>query len=208
MTKLNELNIAIVDLETTGLDENIHEILEIGMLIDDPRQEKIIDEFETKVAPAHIETASPKALEINGYINNPGLYTGNLQSALIKVNNLAKDCVLMNQEIEFDIRFLRKAMSDLGIDCSFNRHRKLDLKALTWFAVKDTDIKNVSLADLCTHFDVSNVGAHGALTDCKRALGVYQSLISYYKRDEPIRGRCKIATMYDEVNIFDSLKDK
>ena len=177
MTKLNELNIAIVDLETTGLDETIHEILEIGVLVYDPRQEKIVDEYESKIAPSHIHTASAKALQINGYINNPGLYTNDLQTALIKTNALVKNCMVMNQEIEFDLKFLRKAMSDLGITPSFDRHRKLDLKALAWFAVKDTDIKGMSLADLCTHFEVSNVGAHGALTDCKRALGVYLSLV-------------------------------
>jgi DNA polymerase III alpha subunit (gram-positive type) len=190
MTKLSELNLAIVDLETSGLDENIHEILEIGVLVYDPRQEKIIDEYETKVMPSHIHTAQTKALEMNGYANNPSLYTNSLNSALIKVNSLVKGCMIMNQNCEFDIKFLRKAMSDLGIEPSFDRHRKLDLMAMAWFAVKDTDIKGMSLEKLCDHFDISNVGAHGALTDCKRALGVYLSLVSYYGQTTlPISGR-------------------
>src|SRR5271169_6464467 len=111
MTKLSELNIAVIDLETSGLSEMEHEILEIGVLIYDPRQEKIIDEYESKIAPSHIHTASTKALEMNGYANNPSLYTNNLQTALIKVNSLVKDCMIANQEIEFDLKFLRKAMS-------------------------------------------------------------------------------------------------
>ena len=180
--RLDELNLAFVDIETTGLSELEHEIIEIGAIIYDPRQEKVIDEYESKVMPSHIHTAQTKALEMNGYANNPGLYTNSLNSALIKLNSIVKGCMIIGQNIEFDLKFLRKAMSDLGIEPSFDRHRKLDLMAMAWFAVKDTDIKGMSLEKLCDHFDISNVGAHGALTDCKRALGVYLSLVSYYSR--------------------------
>jgi len=182
MILLNSLNLAFVDIETTGLDENTHEIIEIAALVYSPAEDKVLDEWETKIAPSHIETASDYALKINGYINNPKLYTNNLKSALIKLNSIVKKCMIIGQNIEFDLKFLRHNMAEEGIEPSFDRHRKLDLMALAWFAVKDSAIPGMSLANLCDHFSVSNVGAHGALIDCRRAFDIYRNLISYYAR--------------------------
>lgn len=179
-TKLSEFNLAFYDSETTGLSEIDHEIIEMAVIIYDPRQDKVIEEWETKIAPIHIETASPKALQINGYINNPGLYTGNLKSALIKFNSLVRGCMIIGQNTDFDLKFAYKNMADLNIKPSFDRHRKLELMSMSWFAVKDSDIPGMSLSDLCNHFSVSNIGAHAALIDSRRSLEIYRSLISYY----------------------------
>src|SRR5271157_4132343 len=177
--KLLEFNLAISDIETTGLSEIDNEIIEIATIIYDPRQDKVLNDWETKIAPQHIQTASQKALQINGYINNPGLYTSNLNSALIKFNSLVQGCMICGQGIDFDLKFLYKAMADLNIKPSFDRHRKVELMSMAWFAVKDTDIPGMSLADLCTHFNVTNVGAHTALVDCRRTLEVYRALMEY-----------------------------
>ena len=178
--KLSEFNLAFTDIETTGLSELEHEIIEIATIIYDPREDKVIEEWETKIAPTHIETAQPKALQINGYINNPGLYAGGLNSALIKFNSLAQGCMIIGQNSDFDLKFLYKNMADLNIVPSFDRHRKLELMSMAWFAVKGTEIPGMSLAHLCNHFNITNIGAHAALIDSRRALEVYRSLMSYY----------------------------
>ncbi|KKL99277.1 hypothetical protein LCGC14_1816000, partial [marine sediment metagenome] len=155
-------------------------IIEIGLIIYDQTNDEVIKEWETKIAPTHIETASETALRINGYINNPGLYRKNLKPALIKFNSLVKNCILVGQNISFDISFLHKNMRELGIKPSFS-FRSLDLIGLAWFGVKDTNITGISLEKLCEHFNVSNVGAHTALVDCRRAFEVYRKLINIYK---------------------------
>ena len=43
-----------------------HEIIEIGCVITTPRLE-IIEKFELKIKPKHIEDADPIALKINHY---------------------------------------------------------------------------------------------------------------------------------------------
>ena len=180
--KLAEFNLAFCDTETTGLSEIEHEIIEVAAIVYDPRTNQVIDEWETKVAPTHIETAQPKALQINGYINNPGLYTGSLNSALIKLNSLVKGCMIVGQNVDFDLKFLYRSMNELGIKPSFDRHRKIDVMSMAWFAVKDSDLPGMSLADLCNHFQVSNVGAHSALVDCRRTLEVYRALQERYAK--------------------------
>lgn len=173
--KLNEIKLAVIDTETTGLSVNDHEIIEIGVIIYDQEKDDIVKTWETKIAPQHIETASPEALEINGYAYHPGLYTGNLKSAMIKFNSLVKGCLIMGQNVSFDLDFLHAALKQLDMKPTFSR-RYLDLMGLAWFAVKDTDCPGISLANLCDHFDISNVGSHSALVDCERSLAVYRKL--------------------------------
>ena len=180
MIKLNELNLAMTDVETTGLDSNEHEIIEIATIIYNPREDKIIKEWETKVAPRHIETADQEALRINGYLNNHKLYITNLKSALIKFNSLVGNCIIVGQNTDFDLAFINKAMDEFNILPSFD-YRKLDLMSLVWWAVKDTDIPGLSLTKICNHFNISNVGEHSALVDCRRTFEVYKELSKIYK---------------------------
>jgi len=182
MGKLLDLKLAFVDTETTGVDESKHELIEIGALIYDPLNDTVVQEWEKKIAPRHVETASPKALEINGYTNNPGLYRGNLKSSLIKFNSLVKDCMIVGQNIDFDLRFLGRGMEEFDIKPSYSRHRKLDIMSIAWPIVHKTDIRGLSLAHFCDHFGVTNVGAHTALADCRRTFGVYKCLMNAHEK--------------------------
>jgi len=184
MGKYTERNICFADIETTGLYEDKNEIIEIGALIYSPSEDKVVQEWEKKVAPRHIETASPEALRINGYINNPESYKGSIKSALIKFNSLAENCMIIGQNIKFDTRFLRYYMAEFDIKPSFSRHTEIDLMAMAWPAVCDSNIEGLSLAHLCSHFNVSNVGAHSALVDCRRTFEVYQCLMRMYKNKQ------------------------
>ena len=182
MGKFSNLKLAFTDTETTGLDENEHEIIEIATLIYDPVKDEVVNEWEKKIAPSHIETANKKALELNGYNDNPKAYTGRLKSSLIKFNSLVKGCAIVGQNIDFDIRFLTKAMSQFDIKPNWNHRRKLDVMSMSWPILKDANIKGLSLHEICNHFEVSNAGEHSALVDCRRAYEVYRCLMETYKK--------------------------
>lgn len=181
MGKFSNLKLAFTDTETTGLDENQHEIIEIATIIYDPETDTVLDEWEKKIAPAHLETAQSEALKINGYAENPDLYTGRLKPTLIKFNSLVKDCAIVGQNIDFDLRFLVKSMRENDIKPNWNHRRKLDLMSLAWPVVKDSEINGLGLFDLCNFFGISNVGAHSALIDCRRAYEVYRCLMKIYQ---------------------------
>ena len=51
-------NLAFIDIETTGLNLLKHEIIEIGCVLTTPEL-KVIEEFELKIKPEHIENADP-----------------------------------------------------------------------------------------------------------------------------------------------------
>ncbi len=181
--KLNEYKLAFVDTETTGLDYHQHEIIELATLIYNQQTDEIESEWETKIAPSHIETASPEALKINGYYNNPDTYTGNINSALIKFNSLVDGCIIVGQNISFDLGFIYYNMKPLNIKPSFGR-RYLEMMGMAWFAIKDSDTTKMSLESFCNNFGIPNVGAHSALVDCRRTFEVYRHLKDFYRENK------------------------
>jgi hypothetical protein len=59
--------IAMTDLETSGDIPGVHEILEIGLVLFEQSSGNILDKWEIKIRPEHIENAVPAAIERNGY---------------------------------------------------------------------------------------------------------------------------------------------
>ncbi|MEK7659856.1 MAG: 3'-5' exonuclease [Patescibacteria group bacterium] len=57
----------ISDLEFTGLDPTIHEIIEIGVVKVDQEKMEVVGELEMRIAPQHIETADPEGIKRAGY---------------------------------------------------------------------------------------------------------------------------------------------
>ena len=63
---MDKHNLVFIDIETTGLNVFIHEIIEIGCVLVNSSL-KIIDEFEIKVKPQNIQNADNISLKINHY---------------------------------------------------------------------------------------------------------------------------------------------
>lgn len=182
--KFYDVKLAFIDIESTGLSVDNHEIIEIGCVIYNQNKDKILTEWVKKIKPNHICTASQVALNINGYSKNPKAYKGDLKTTLLKFNKIVDGCIVVGQNIDFDVKFIEAAMERFKIEPTFDRHRKLDLLSLAWPAVYDKEINGLSLKHLCSHFGISNEGAHSALIDCKRSLDVYKNLMKIYRGDK------------------------
>lgn len=171
--------LAFVDCETTGLNLSRHEIIEIGALLFDHNKDEILNEWSVKIKPNNIAAAEQEALKINGYLNNPDAYTHSLKASLNKLNKFTKGCIVVGQNIAFDLAFLKKAMSDFNIKPKWD-NRSLELMSLSWFYAISQNLNGLSLNDLCSDLKISNAGAHSALIDCRRSLGVYRCLNGIY----------------------------
>lgn len=176
----NEVKLGFVDLETTGLVAGVNEILEFGLIVYDQKTDSIVGEWQSKVKPVRLETASDYALKLNGFSKNAEAYSGDLATELNKFNDLAEGCVLVGQNTNFDIGFILHEMKKLGIKPKFNERRYLDTMILSWPYIKNQDIKDLSLFYLCEHFGISNKDAHGAMVDCQRTLALYRKLMQIY----------------------------
>jgi DNA polymerase-3 subunit alpha (Gram-positive type) len=179
--KLKDFNLAFVDTETTGLDPVRQEIIEIAAIIYDPRKDKVIKEWSRKAAPRTIKTASDIALNMNGYNEAPETYKDNIKDVISEYYKITKDCIVVGQNIQFDINFIKKYYKEFSVGGEFHRHRRLEISSMVWPAIVNSELESISLQAICEHFGVSNENAHRALVDCHRTLEIYRCVMNLYK---------------------------
>ena len=170
-----------VDLETTGTNPDVHEIIEIAAVLRGiDRQE--IGRFEAKVQPMRIEVATPRALEVNGYTPERWAGATTIEAALDQLHALAAaadvEPVLAGHNVGFDKAFLARALdrdttgNPLPVD-----YHAIDTASLAWPLCAAGRIDGISLAKVCMFFGISNEGEHGAMRDVERAIAVYDALV-------------------------------
>lgn len=169
--------IAITDLETTGLDERHHEIIEIGLILAHQQNLEILQVFETKVRPEHIETASPRALEINGY--DPELWKEApwLLWAMAQYAIKTQNAMFAAHNVTHDWAFIREGFRKTGVNNLMDYHR-IDLFSIAWEKLtRSTDLKEFKLKQLCRHFGIpEEPEPHRAINGARCAYEVFKRL--------------------------------
>lgn len=177
-------NLAFIDTETTGLEVERHEIIDIGcVLVKQVLREnggsslEIIDELEYKIKPKHIETADPAALLINGYKEADWIFAIDLKKALEILSEKTKDAIMVGHNVAFDYAFLEKAFEDNGVENKMHYH-KLDTISIAYARLYDKkDIEKFSLRSLCEYLGIENKNAHTALSDARATFELYKKLL-------------------------------
>ncbi len=177
-------NLAFIDIESTGLDLERHEIIQIGCVLvrPVPRQGRgpeleVIEEFEFKIKPEHIETADPEALLINGYKEEDWVFAIGIKKALEELAEKVKDAVMVGHNVSFDHAFLEKAFKKNGIPNTMH-YRKLDTISIAYAKLYDDgDIEKFSLRALCEKLGIENKNAHTALSDARATFELYKKLL-------------------------------
>ena len=151
---------AILDTETTGLDPQKHEIIEIAV-------KSPLGVFHSLVKPQHIETAEPKALEMNGYAANPDRWDSapTIEEVLPSVMLHLSGCIMAGHNVGFDKDFLQEA--HINLYCArLPFYHFLDTVTLAMEQIPDLTRFNLNV--VCDVLGVSNEGAHTALVDVLR----------------------------------------
>lgn len=169
-----------LDLETTGLRVQKHEIVEIGALRVDPKKPfKILGELQIKVKPKNIHLAEKEALEINGYSTKEWEDAMDIEDALKILDEFGKDGILVGYNVSFDWAFLDKAYFALGRTDPFYYHR-LDVMPMVYYKLfSDRKMKRFSLGEACRLLKIERESAHRALDDAKVTYLVFKKLFSY-----------------------------
>jgi len=181
---MKKRNLAFIDLETTGLDPERHEIIEMGVIIarqipQDGAGNKleVIEEFDLRVKPEHLETSDPESLKINGYNEMDWVFAIDLSNAMEKLAEKTEGAILVAQNVAFDWLFLEKAFVKTGIKNKMDFHR-LDLLSMAYAKLyQDERAQRFSLRALCEYFDIKNEKAHTALADIRAEFEIYKRLI-------------------------------
>jgi len=169
-------NLAFIDIEATGLSLTKHEIVEIGCVLATPDLE-VLEEFELKIEPEHIETADPVSLKISHYNKEAWEGALPLSEAMKILSAKVKDCIMVGQNVAFDSGFLEYAFAKTGILNNMHYH-KLDTISIAWAKLhREPDLEHFSLRELCKRFGIENEHAHTALSDARATYELYKKLM-------------------------------
>lgn len=170
-------NIAITDLETTGLDVDKHEIIEIGLVLVSQPDLEIIETWETKVKPINPETANKDATKINGYTPLGWSDAMELKEALIIYTQKTKEAIFCAYNVLFDYTFLRKAFKETKITNTMDYHG-IDIPSLVWEKLRKTKHSRIKLSLTAEYLGLSKEpDVHQAINGAMSAYQVLKKLV-------------------------------
>lgn len=162
----------IVDLETSGLDENRDYITEVGAIkIEDG---VICDRFATLVNTPQM-TELPREIEVlTGITFNELQSAPSICNVLKKLSEFSKGCKFVAHNAPFDIAFLRKWGGLCGVDFYSVTLGAVDTVKLAQNVLGDT-VKNYRLATLAKFFGIEFT-YHRALSDAETTAKIFLRL--------------------------------
>jgi len=182
---MKDLTLAFLDVETTGLDSQKHEVIQIGVVLAKqipregnvgPRLEKI-EEFEMKIKPSRIEDAEEDALRINGYNEADWMFAPDLKNAMEFIAKKLEGTVQVSHNLTFDSAFMDKCFERAGMENNMARY-KLDTISIAFARLYNRDDVKYSLRYLCELFQIKNENAHTALADARALYEVYKKMMN------------------------------
>jgi DNA polymerase-3 subunit epsilon len=167
-SEMRYCKLAFVDIETTGLDPEKHEIIDIAVVVVEPGTLEPVLQWSAKILPEHIETADPWALEVNGYTPDGWRHAMPMHRARIALESLLGGAVLAGHAVCFDREFILRHVFHGDRD-SVGRY-VLDTGAVAVATMVQMANVRPSLSRLCKHLGVENRAQHTALGDVEATL--------------------------------------
>tara|TARA_R100001163_G_C5057618_1_gene194132 strand:+ start:843 stop:1430 length:588 start_codon:yes stop_codon:yes gene_type:complete len=166
----------IIDTETTGLDHESHELLSLGaiVLIDGV----VVESIEVKIRPSNIDSADPRALEVNGYSAYRWRHAIDGLSACTVIKHLFlchQDSILVGHNVQFDIKFL-KAFANRFQETFLFPTPYLDTRDICRASLTAYGCESMSLDNICKFLGWKRRKAHTALSDCEDCAKIINSL--------------------------------
>ena len=160
-----------VDCETTGLDPKKHEIISICMMTYEGSE--CIDRWAALIHPQKIETADPKALEINGYCKAAWTGAWEMGAAIQMIAQKMKqpDTCFVGYNPGFDMSFIRTALESYGY--KLKRLRMIDVMTLVNEHLIPLGLHSMSLDNTRRFLGMSLDANHTALQDTKDTIQIY-----------------------------------
>lgn len=179
--------LTVLDTETTGLDADIHEIIQIATIsyvVSAEGDRFVTKKCEKKINPQQLHTASEKALEINGFSLEEWKGSPNAVDVMPEIKEIIeRSDVLVGQNLIFDLRFINEICHRNEIDPpSFPPY--IDTKSIADRLVRANWLQRSGMDYLVEHYGVKVEGrAHTALVDCERTMLVFDQLMRDVNED-------------------------
>lgn len=158
----------VVDLETTGLDTDWCEIIEISAL--KVRNDEIVDTFDCLVKPEN--EIDDFITELTGITNEMLQSASNIETVLPAFLDFVGDEILLGHNVNFDINFIydnKIKLNDTPFKNDFIDTMRIARRILP-------ELKHHRLLDVAKHFSIVPNTQHRALADCRTAFSCYLCL--------------------------------
>lgn len=177
--KMSDRLIAITDLETTGLDAQVHEIIDIGLLMVDQKTLLVVDTLDVKVRPEHIETASEYALKLNGYNEADWRDAVSLETAMKLYSTKTKNAIFCSHNTTFDWPFTAEGFKKTDVANLMDYHR-LDTFTMAWTKLHHLGLEKFNSDALLEFFHLEKEPpVHSAINGAFKAYDIFKRLIAY-----------------------------
>lgn len=193
MKHFNGNLLCVLDTETTGLDVNKHEMVELCLLpVKNDLKPDISRVFNITIAPTDLNSVDPESLKVRGqtyddlFAGTPAPAAMDLLDSWIERLNLGpKRIMLLGHNLAFDVPFVKKFMGPLSYDLVFDS-RLRDTLTIAQF-INDTDEVNQkrhmfprqALTNMVGYLklEADDRKYHTALYDCIKTLECYRKLV-------------------------------
>lgn len=169
--------IAITDVETTGLDPAMHEIIDIGLVVVNQKTLEIIETLDVRVKPKNIKTATSFALNLNGYNEADWQNALTLQEAMRLYSAKTEEAIFAAHNVTFDWSFIFEAFNKTKIRNLMDYHR-IDLFTMAWLKLKDSGLKKFNGDAIAKHLGLKEEPLpHRGINGAMKAYEVFKKLI-------------------------------
>lgn len=184
MGALNKEIFVCLDCETTGLDLEKDQIIEIALVRFNFDQ--VLDSFETLIDPS---IPIPEASTAIHHITD-AMVAGKpkIGEIIPKVFDFLGKSILVGHGITTDVTFISNAAKRLSIPSRLSSHPFVDtLRLARLYGESPTN----SLETLRRHFNIAEEGAHRAMNDVVVNVEVFKYLSRHFKTTEQMLERLK-----------------
>jgi len=166
----------VVDIETTGLNPDTDEIIEIGAIkmIGHERKDTFNALVSTKKSIPH------SVSEITGITDQMIMDSGKkINDVLVAFLLFLGDLPIVGHNIDFDRSFLLNSCSSCGLPLIVNR--SIDTLSLARRLIKEG--QNYKLETLATRFSIEQNRYHRSISDCETTGLLYRKLLNLMESD-------------------------
>lgn len=174
----------VTDLETTGLEHQRHEIIQIARVVIDTVDESIVGSLTMSqyIQPTRWDQRDDAAMAINGItfsrLQTEGISSDQALAAYCRDVNWG-ETVLAAWGADFETQFLREAVRQIGRDVPFN-YKVIDVRSLAhlpraWLGFTEY----LGLGESCDYYSVNfdRGRAHDALYDATKTAELALALL-------------------------------
>ena len=176
------MKLLIIDTETTGLDPEVHEIIEFGaiVIIDGV----IVEKIECKIQPKSLDRADRKAMDINGYSEYKWRTAISQESAARLIWAFLarnRDAISVGHNLHFDRKFLEAFGRESGIEIKLSSPY-LDTRDICRATLAPYGLESMRLDDICKFLGWTRRNAHSALSDCEDCARIIANMVPPSKK--------------------------